>query len=138
MALTSVDAYRETVLSGRACTQRERILAFVRWRGAGVSRGDIAIAFSDKYRTYSETIPGIGYAPWLTMGTWDGGSPIPLASVCGRVNVLVRSGMLRELKGAGRGPMGDPVNLVEAVMPEPRQRTFADFARPIFPEGRVG
>ena len=125
MALTSVDAHRETVLSGRARTQRERILAFVQWVGEPVSRARIAAAFSGDYYSIHH----------YTGMCWDGGPSIPLASVCGRVNVLVRSGMLRELKGVGRGPMGDPVKLVEAVLPEPRQRTFSDFARPIFPEG---
>ena len=112
-SLTQVDAYRETVLSGRATSQRERILAFVRWYGRPVSRQTICDGFQD-----------------FGMGSFDFGPPIPLASVCGRVNVLVKSGLLRELKGAGKGPMGDPVNLVVAVEPEPVQKRFssADFS----------
>lgn len=84
-ALTSEDAYRATVLSGRATSQRARILAFVRSQKRPVSRAEIAEALG-----------------------------LPLASVCGRVFVLVHDGQLRELKDAGRGPMGDPVNLVTA------------------------
>ena len=112
--LTSVDSYRRVVLDGKATSQRERILAFVRYMDRRISRAEIAHAFSlDWYRDRK---------PFPT--TFDGGPPIPLASVCARVFVLVQSGLLRELKGAGRGPQGDAVNLVEAVTPAPVQRTF--------------
>jgi hypothetical protein len=121
-SLTSSDAYREAVLSGRVQTQKGRILRFLLMQERPVSRAAVAQAFSLDYVARD----AIGPQGWHTIGvsTVDGGPPIPLASVCGRVNVLVASGMVRELKGAGRGPMGDPVNLLEAVRPQPAQRGF--------------
>ena len=114
-ASTSREAYRDHAVSGRATTQRERILAFVRRAGQPVYRATIAHAFSFSYRN------GMCF---------DAGLDIPLASVCGRVNAMIEDKSLRVLSEPARDPStGHLVELLEAVWPAPKQRTFEDFMR---------
>lgn len=126
---TSRVAYREHAIAGKATTQRERILAFVRWAGRTipVSRATIAHGFSPTYWGWMKRTDRLSL-PAEPGGTWDGGPPIPLASVCGRVNALIADGSLRVLSEPARDPStGHLVELIEAVYPEPKQRTFEDF-----------
>ncbi len=115
----------EHVIAGKATTQRERILAYIRSQ-PGVSREEIAHAFSVDYT-------------WVVGGahgtTWDGGPPIPLASVCGRVKVLLGNkargwpAFVAVVSHAENPDTGHDVELLEAVQPAPVQRTFEQFAR---------
>jgi len=112
---SSREAYMRHVIDGRALSQQARILGFVRWAANPVSRADIEHAFN--------AWQGRG-------GTWDGGSTIRLASICGRVNVLIDASLLVRLNMPKRDERtGHMVELLEAVEPAPVQRTFEDFAR---------
>jgi len=77
----SRNAYGAHVLSGRSCSQRERILALLRSSARPLSRKEIAHYFG--------------------FPAQDGGPEIPLASVCGRVNSMLpcpdkgKAGLLR-------------------------------------------
>lgn len=74
---TSMEAYRKHVLSGKATSQTDRIMRFVLLSGKPVTRSQI-------YKTLGkEPVAG------------DFGAPIPMSSVCGRVNTLINSGYLR-------------------------------------------
>lgn len=66
---TSRSAYGAHVLSGRSCSQRERILALLRSSARPLSRKEIAHYFA--------------------FPAQDGGPEIPLGSVCGRVNSML-------------------------------------------------
>lgn len=138
---TSREAYQSIARAGKPPTQLARILAFIRHAGVAVSRDQIEHAFSKDYRG-----PGIAPkkgAPSYCTGTWDGGLPIPLASVCGRVNSVLedpelRDGLTRARPGDGRrdpafirvayrakGERGHEIEFVELIDPAPVQRTFA-------------
>ena len=132
---TSRSAHRQHAIDGKATTQIQRILAFVRHAGNPVSRAQIAHAFSKDY----------GRAAWgeRRITTWDDGPPIPLASVCGRVNSVLEDPDLRDgltrarpddgqrdpafLRVAYRAPgeLGHEVEFIEPIDPAPMQRTFA-------------
>jgi len=110
---TSAVAYREHVLEGKACTQRARILSLLMWSDACLSRAGIREYF----------IGGSG------SDTWDFGPEIPLASVCGRVNALVKAGLVKVKYEATDPVTGHRVEYVEAVRPTPRQKCFDGFLR---------
>lgn len=71
---TSRDAYAKHARWGKPTTQRARILALLKGSRRPLSRCEIARAFE---------LPG------------PGGPPIPLASICGRVKVLIQAGQVR-------------------------------------------
>jgi hypothetical protein len=95
VALTSRRAHRDQVVSGRAQTQRERILDCIRASAVPLTR-----------RQISE----------LTR--------IPINAVCGRVNVLVASGLARVAYEDEDQVTGTRAQFLEAVWPKPAQRRF--------------
>jgi len=139
---TSRSAHRQHAIDGKATTQLARILAFVRHAGNPVSRAQIAHAFSPTYWGWAKRSDQLDQ-PAKLVGTWDGASPIALASVCGRVNSVLEDPDLRDgltrarpddgqrdpafLRVAYRAPgdRGHEVEFIEAIDPAPVQRTFA-------------
>lgn len=96
---TSVKAYRQAILDGRARTQIERVKIALRSVGP-LTRWEI------------HKITGIRYA-----------------SVCGRVNTLIVSGIARDdLEERANPDGGGRARVVQLVDPEPHQITFDHFA----------
>jgi len=144
---TSRSAHRQHALDGKATTQLARILAFVRHAGNPVSRAQIAHAFTswsgEIYLGRDKQGNHITSTVRRFSGAWDGGPPIPLASVCGRVNSVLEDPDLRDgltrarpddgqrdqafLRVAYRAPgdRGHEVEFIEVIDPAPVQRTFA-------------
>ena len=94
-SFTSRHAYAEQVVSGRATTQRERILECLKASAVPLTR-----------RQLSE----------LTR--------IPLNAVCGRVNVLVTDGLARVAFEDEDQVTHTRAQFLEAVVPGPAQRRF--------------
>jgi predicted ArsR family transcriptional regulator len=96
VSLTSLHAHQEQVVSGRAQSQRERILECLKNSAVPLTR-----------RQISE----------LTR--------IPINAVCGRVNTLVASGIVRVAYEDEDQGTGTRAQFLEAVTPAPMQRSFA-------------
>jgi len=111
-AHTSTTAYREHVIDGKAGSQRNRVLKALRFFGPR-SRAGIVALFEDH---------GL-----LAAHPEIDGPPIPLASVCGRVNAMLESGLLRVAKEDIDERTGHRVQYLEAVRPEPKQKSFDGF-----------
>jgi hypothetical protein len=92
---TSRHAHRKQIISGRAASQRERILECLRNSAVPLTRRQIAE---------------------LTR--------IPINAVCGRVNVLVASGLARVAYEDEDQVTGTRAQFLEAVWPKPAQRRF--------------
>jgi hypothetical protein len=110
-AYTSTTAYRKHVVEGKATSQRERILGLLLASDQPLSRADLVHYFTA--------------APFSD--TWDHGPNIPLASVCGRLNVLIASKLARVAKIDRDPATGHAVEYVEAVRPMPTQKSFDGF-----------
>lgn len=110
---TSVVAYREHVLDGKATSQRQRILNCLLAYDRPINRSDLADLFQNN-RDLIDT-------------TWDHGPEIPLASICGRLNVLIASGLVRVVDERTDPRTGHRVEYVEAVRPTPDQKSFDGF-----------
>lgn len=113
VAQTSRTAYADHVVAGRATSQRERILAYLRHCDEPQSRADICHAF--------KTTP--------THLSFDRGPEIPLASVCGRVNALLAAKLVKVVEIAPDEITRHRVEYVTAVRPEPVQRSFDEYMR---------
>lgn len=96
VSLTSAHAHREQILSGRSATQRGRILDCLRNSAVPLTR-----------RQISE----------LTR--------IPINAVCGRVNTLVASGLVRVVYEDEDQGTATRAQFLEPVWPMPVQRKFA-------------
>ena len=96
VSLTSTHAHREQIVSGRAQSQRERILECLKNSAVPLTR-----------RQISE----------LTR--------IPINAVCGRVNTLVASELVRVAYEDEDQGTGTSAQFLEPVRPQPVQRSFA-------------
>jgi hypothetical protein len=107
---TSRRAYDRHVKAGRATRQEDRILALLRWSDRPLSRAEIC-----RYFTAEPLFPK----------TWDNGPVIPLASVCGRVDSLVKSGLVTVMPYREIDPRSKhPVEVLMPIVPAPKQLSF--------------
>jgi predicted ArsR family transcriptional regulator len=95
VSLTSLHAHREQIVSGRGQSQRERILECLKASAVPLTR-----------RQISE----------LTR--------IPINAVCGRVNTLVASELVRVAYEDEDQGTGTSAQFLEPVRPQPVQRRF--------------
>ena len=95
VSLTSLHAHRDQIVSGRAQSQRERILDCLKNSAVPLTR-----------RQISE----------LTR--------IPINAVCGRVNTLVASNLVRIAYEDEDSGTGSRAQFLEPVRPQPVQRRF--------------
>lgn len=109
MSATSTRAYADHARSGKTVTQGQRILWVLRELGPK-SRAQLADLLESQ--TFLNAHPEIA------------GPRIPLASVCGRVKVLLDAGLVRVVSHRIDGDTGALVEVLEAVEPAPEQRRF--------------
>lgn len=118
---TSIRAYAKHVIEGKAISQRERILYAIRCF-APISREELAALFS------AEGLERSGRRWWAPPPR------IPLASVCGRVNVLLgdpAKGWPAYAKVVEvREVRGHRVQFLGPVDPQPAERDFSAFMSP--------
>jgi predicted ArsR family transcriptional regulator len=93
---TSLHAHQEQIVSGRAQSQRERILECLKNSAVPLTR-----------RQISEV------------------TRIPINAVCGRVNTLVASELVRVAYEDEDQGTGTSAQFLEPVRPQPIQRSFA-------------
>lgn len=131
---TSVEAYGDHVRQGKASSQRERILASIQdlgpvsrreladlhERGLGVKRPDLR-HFPKKAAWVNITMDHVIY--------YAVKPAIPLASICGRVRALLDSGLIKVVKIEEDPKTGKMVEYLEAVEPEPVQKSFDDYLK---------
>jgi hypothetical protein len=97
---TSLVGYREHVISGKATSQRNRILGCLFESDTPLDRRQLSV---------------------LTR--------IPINAVCGRVNTLIKSGLVRVAYEAADPATGRLAQFLEPTWPQPMQKSFEEFLR---------
>lgn len=104
---TSIDAYHEHVMTGKATRQQDRIMRYMLKIGRPVTRLEMV-----------ENYFNVGNYP--NKRALDGGPPIPLRSMCGRIDDLM-----------GTDKQNPDYVMVTHEGPDPISRNKAQFLVPI-------